>query len=412
MTRTVDDAKIESKSSREKARLKTSPVPYWRALDPGLHIGYRKRKDGGVWVGRQYVGQRPNQAPYKWCTLPGCTDDNAPADGVAVLSYEQAVKLVRQWAAPEQVEPAGPMTVRQACESYVTWLKAHKKTGNDAELRIAKHVLPRLGDKVIADLTDEDLEKCLHAMARPDPDPEVWRRRKDSANRTFTSLKAALNKAFANRNNKIPSDTAWRLVKPYKDVGRARDVFLDEAQCKRLINVTSGAFRNLVTAALLTGARAPHELAGMHVRDFRANLGILTVVAGKTDDRDIVLTNEAVRFFTGLSTGRDPDALLLPKDDGKVWGRADHHRPMKAAVTKAKLPKGTSIYTLRHTHASHAVMNEMSLQLLAKNMGTSVAMIEKHYGKFAKAKERELIEAGALKLGLKQSNVRTLRRSV
>jgi integrase len=410
MARTVADQKIESKTDR--AKLKPSPVPYWRAIEPGLHIGFRKGKAIGQWVARHHIGARAGKAPYEWRTLKGCAEDtDRPADGATVLSYKQAVQWVRAaFAAPK---PMGPITVRQAIERYIAYLKAEKKTGPDTEQRLAKHVLPRLGDRPIADLSNEEIEGAKRAMVRRDPtDPEVERKSRDTANRVLTSLKAALNKAFKDPTNQIASDAAWRHVVAFKGVGRAREVFLDPTQAKRLINVCSGAFRNLVTAALLTGARPPHELAGMRVRDFRADLGTLTVTGGKTGRRDIVLTQEAIHFFAGLAAGRAPDAFLLPKDDGTAWGKWDHHDPMRAAVAKAKLPKGCTIYCLRHTHASQALLNGINTQFLAENMGTSLKMLEHHYGKFSAASRRQLIEASGFKLGLKQNNVRTLRRSV
>jgi integrase len=337
--------------------------------------------------------------------LPGCADDEVAADGVEVLSFEQAVGRVRDAFAAKP--PAGPMTVREACDSYVAFLKAERRTGADAEQRLARHVLPKLGDRPVADLGSEEIERVKRAMVRTNPDdPEVERRSKDTANRVLTSLKAALNRAFNDAKNQIPSDAAWRRVVGFKDVGRAREVFLDADQSRRLINVCAGAFRNFVTAALLTGARPPHELAGLRARDFRADLGTLTVVDGKTGGRVVYLTEEAIHFFTGLAVGREPDALLVPKEDDTKWGKADHHRPMRAAVTKAKLPKGTTAYSLRHSHASAALLNGMGMQLLAENLGTSVLMIEKHYGKFSAASRRAIIEERGFKLGLlPQGNV-------
>jgi integrase len=165
----------------------------------------------------------------------------------------------------------------------------------------------------------------------------------------------------------------------------------------RLLNAAQGAFRNLLTAALLTGARPPHELVRLRVRDFRADLGTLSV-DGKTGQRDIVLTKQAVLFFTGIAAGRGPDELLLPKDDGQAWGANHHIRPMQEVVERAKLPKDCTIYSLRHTCASQSIRAGMNLQLLAENLGTSIRMIEQHYGKFIAETRRELIEAGSFKL--------------
>ena len=74
VARTVRDQNLETRSAR--GRLKPSPKPYYRTIDPGLHLGYRKGKSGGRWVVRWYVGDRD----YKTETIANA-DDVADADG-------------------------------------------------------------------------------------------------------------------------------------------------------------------------------------------------------------------------------------------------------------------------------------------------------------------------------------------
>jgi integrase len=422
MSRTVRDAKLESRTAR--AKLAPRGKPYFRAIDPELHLGYRKGAAGGRWVARWYIGDRK----YETVTLDGITDDNEDPDGARVLSFGQAQATARTLARKTSA-PAGPLTVKDACLAYIEYLRAEKKTGDESAQRLKKHVYPDappkgglvldgkiianptpaeidrwksnlLGGRIIAELVQADVDSWKRGMVRRDAaDDEVERKSKDSANRLLTMVKAALNRVFNDDANKITSDVAWRRVKPFPDVGRAREAHLDQPQCAELIKVTSGGFRNLVIAALLTGARPPHELAGCKVRDFHATSGTLSV-DGKTGHRDIVLTAEAVKFFKGLVTGRDPSALLLPKDDGTAWGKNHHQRLMADAVTDAKLPADTGIYTLRHTHASQSILAGMNLKLLAENMGTSILMLEKHYGKFIAASRRKLVEESSFKIGL------------
>src|SRR5262249_38977594 len=163
---------------------------------------------------------------------------------------------------------------------------------------------------------------------------------------------------------------------------------------------------------LLTGARpAPGELAQCRVRDFRADLHVLTIKHSKTGERDVVLTAEAVGFFETIAAGKAPDDLLLPKDDGASgWGYNHQSKPMRAAVARAKLSRDTCMYSLRHTYASQSILAGMNLKLLADNMGTSIKMLETHYGKFIAASRRKLIEESAFKLGLPESNVATMRQ--
>src|SRR5262249_62320932 len=53
MARKVRDRELGDRASR--AKLKPRGKPYWRTLDQGVHIGYRKNpKAGGKWVGRVY----------------------------------------------------------------------------------------------------------------------------------------------------------------------------------------------------------------------------------------------------------------------------------------------------------------------------------------------------------------------
>jgi integrase len=395
MPRKVRDKDIESRTAR--AKLRASGKPYWRALSPGLHLGYRKGKYGGRWVVRWYIGEQS----YKVETMPGVADDHADPDGSDVLDFGQAQEAARRLyiAATQRTGHRGaPQTVAQAVASYVDWLRDHAKTATDTEWRLNRHVVPLIGSRLVADLGADDIERVQRAMVRRDPDdPDLERRSKDTANRIMKMLRAALNRTGI-------AAGPWRSVQLFRSVARPREVHLDAAQAKRLINTCEGALRKLVTAGLLTGARLG-ELTGLRVRHFRADLGTLSVVDGKTGAREIVLTSEAVAFFEAIIAGRDPDALLLPRDDGGRWLRGQHRLPFAAACRRAKLPASTVFYSLRHTYASAALVGGINMQLLAENMGTSVRMLEESYGKFTAASRRKLIEASAFRLGLSAPSV-------
>jgi integrase len=408
MARNIKDTSLETRAAR--LRLAVRKQPYWRAIAKAGHVGYRRSVSGGAWLVRAFIGRSAAcRSGYLEARL-GAADDVLDADGISALSFWQAQDKARTWLAEQARIAAGvaskataPLTVRQACESYIEFLRAERKTAVDTQSRLAKHIYPSIGKRPVYLLTSGEIEKVKRAMVRRDPDdPDTERRSKDSGNRCMSMLRGALNRAF--QSGLVPSDAAWRRVKPFHDVGRARQVHLDIEQSRRLINCCQGAFRNLVTAALITGARAPGELAGLRVHDFHADLATLSV-DGKTGRRDIVLTQEAMRFFQAIAAGREPDALLLPRDDGTAWGKNHHVRPMKEAVARAKLPAETTIYCLRHSHASQALLRGMNLKLLAENMGTSIRMLETNYAKFLAASRRELIEASAPKLGLEPSNV-------
>jgi integrase len=60
-----------------------------------------------------------------------------------------------------------------------------------------------------------------------------------------------------------------------------------------------------------------------------------------------------------------------------------------------------SFHGLRHTWASHAVMNGVPLMIVAKNLGHSDSrMVEKHYGHLEPSYIADAIRAGAPRFGL------------
>jgi integrase len=417
MARTVRDANLETRTAR--GRLKASGKPYWRAIDPGLHVGYRKGVAGGKWVRRSYVGE----GNYQVETI-ATADDSADADGVAVLDYRQAQALVRerhvecQRIAKGLPAKDGPYTVRACVNEYLAFLEGNRKSAKDARYRAEALILPGLGEIVCADLTTKQLNRWRESAATAMPrlrtkrgaerqryrqldadDDEQRRQRRATANRTFTILKAALNRGW--REGKIPSDSAWRRVEPFENVDAARVRYLTIDECQRLINTAGGAFRNLVRAALLTGCRFG-ELAARQVRDFNPDAGTLHVRTSKSGKgRHVVLNDEGIKFFSRLTAGRPGVELMLRKTDGDRWGKSNQTRPMAEACSHAKIEPPANFHCLRHTYASHAVMAGAPLIVVAKNLGHSdTRMVEKHYGHLSESYVTDAIRRAAPRFGI------------
>jgi hypothetical protein len=87
MARTVRDANLETRTAR--LRLPIRSEPYWRGLEKGFALGYRRRGRGGTWLARR----RPADGGYAERKI-GTSDDLQDADGVALLDYGQAQKAV------------------------------------------------------------------------------------------------------------------------------------------------------------------------------------------------------------------------------------------------------------------------------------------------------------------------------
>jgi integrase len=416
MARTLRDTKLDTRASRR--RNKSRREPYWRSISEGLAIGYRKGAKGGTWIARHYSAEHGRRY-----SAVGTADDVADPDGEHVLSFAQAQEKARAWfsdlARQDRGEfRTGPCTVRECLDEYIAWLQGHRKTAGDARYRVETHIAPKLGNIQCDRLTTAEIRKWLRDLAasparlrsskeakRPNfrglnkADPDAMRRRRASANRTLTVLKAALNRAW--REGKIRSDDAWRRVEPFEEADAARVGYLTVAEAKRLLNACDPDFRRIAQAALVTGARYG-ELAALRASDFNPDSGTVHVRTSKSGKgRHIVLNDEGVAFFESLLTGKTGDALLLSKDDGSAWNKSHQARPMAAACNRARITPAVSFHILRHTWASLAVMAGAPLMVVARNLGhKDTRMVERHYGHLAPSYIADAIRAAAPRFGI------------
>ena len=79
----------------------------------------------------------------------------------------------------------------------------------------------------------------------------------------------------------------------------------------------------------------------------------------------------------------DPNSLIFCHKDGTEIG--SFKKSFSALMKKAGVERDThgnlrSLYSLRHTYATFCLQHGVAVYTLAKNMGTSVAMIEQYYG--------------------------------
>src|SRR5258705_8169560 len=109
MARTVRDANLETRAAR--IRLKPAGKPYYRSLEHGLHLGYRKPLSGpGRWIARHYVGNQKYETQ-----VIAAADDFSDADDVEILDYRQAQQKTpdrREARARAGAGKSGPLTAR------------------------------------------------------------------------------------------------------------------------------------------------------------------------------------------------------------------------------------------------------------------------------------------------------------
>ena len=411
MPRQIRNSSLETRTAR--SRLKVQHKPYFRLIEPGLHIGFRKLTSGpGSWVVRRYKGDGVYSVE-NLRTAQGelvVADDFAEPDGAGVLSFAQAQQQAARIKQVKSDPAVGPYTVAAAMEDYFTYLAADGRAAHsiyDGRRRDQAFIRPALGNVRLSALTTERLRRWRDELARAAPrlrtrkgedqkhrEPastdDARRARRASANRCWTVLRAALNHAF--RDGKIESDLAWRKVRPFRSVDSARLRYLSIDEAKRLVNACDPEFRSLVLAALQTGARYG-ELCALTVADFNADVGAVAIRQSKSGKpRHIALTDEGRAFFERLTAGRNGAEPMLVGQ----WGPSHQLRPMAEAVARAKIEPRITFHGLRHSWASHAVMNGVPLLVVAKNLGHADSrMVEKHYGHLAPSYVADAIRAGA-----------------
>ena len=108
-------------------------------------------------------------------------------------------------------------------------------------------------------------------------------------------------------------------------------------------------------------------------------------VQGKTGKRLVVCHPNTMRFINRLKNRNyhiaDNDYIFC-YSDGRPLEKPIGFESLlkKAGVLYDSFGKKRTIYSLRHSYATFRIQNGTNIYWLKKNMGTSIEMIEKHYG--------------------------------
>jgi integrase len=426
MARTVRNPKIDTRSARTK--LAERREPYWTVISAGNALGYRRGAKGGTWIAkfRDGDGKRHLEAL-------GAADDARDADGLSVFSFSQAQERARAWFQRKAREQAGdfvpldrPYTVADALTDYrADYQRRSGKATDRLDASAAAWIGPKLGTVPLDKLTKGRIVGWHQEIAEtpprlrtkpgvaqkhrePDTGAEAVRRRRSTANRVLTILKAALN--YAHREGKCASDEAWRPVRAFREADAARLRYLSDDEARRLTNACPVDFRFLVAAALLTGCRYG-ELAAMTVDDFNPDAGTLRVRSSKSGKpRHVVLTQEGRDFIAQRATGTPGSARLFLRSNGKPWGKSEQQRPLSAACAAARIEPPVNFHGLRHTYASRLAMRGVPLAVIAAQLGhADTRMVEKHYGHLSPSYIADTVRAAFGSLGIiEPSNVASI----
>lgn len=364
----------------DRTKLKPRREPYWAKLSKGCYVGFRKMTVGtdGTWMARSLDDATGKQL-YR------------PLGGFTELPdhqrFDAASKATSVWL--EHLGKGGSndaTTVAAACRKYVAHLRDSKgdAAADDAEARFDRHVLSdkKLATVEIDKLTPAHIEAWRKAL-RDKPNltgANKGKKRSDSAvNRDMNTFRAALNLAY--RDGLVTSNFAWRAkLAPNKNADKRRDVYLDKIQRRKLVECATSDMANFLRALSLVPLR-PGALAALTAGSFDKRLGVLTIGKDKAGgDRKISLPEKTAAFFALHCKGKLPAAPIFTNAAGRPWFRDTWGYHFAQAAALAEMPPKATTYSVRHSTITDLIHAGVDSLTVAQLSGTSIGMIEKHYG--------------------------------
>lgn len=368
-------------------RLPPRREPHWERLAAGQHLGYRKAASGhGTWIARHR-----DAGTGTTTTRPLGTFEDVPGN----TRFDAAAAAAREHF--KHITAGGittPKTVGDACSEYVKHMLTEHgdKAAADVAARYARFITGTKFEKI-------ELQKLTPAMVQD------WaagmRGRKalqggrntkhtvatdrpisgDSYNRDIAPVRAALNHAF--EQSWVTSDAAWKVkLKSVKGDGNSRGLYLDRDQRQALIDAVENLGSGLgpFIKALCSLPLRPGALAALTVANWDSRLDQLTIVVDKTKARAFTLPANIAAVFNEACRGKTKAAPIFARPDGGKWGKDDWKGPIKVAAKAAGLPDGVVAYTLRHTGITDLVRSGLDVMTVGQISGTSIGMIQRHYG--------------------------------
>jgi integrase/recombinase XerD len=382
-----------------RAHLKPRKEPYYMSLCQGRALGYRSSARGlSFWIARATTsGPRYIRHRLAFC------DDFREADGVSILTFEQARLRAWEWFRTTKdsvrfsdLGPVGKQLDLNWCPIGDVYTFGHMLTDYLAWKRLGSspahvqsmisivnyHLLPRLATTpadamtpelyawLIKDILETSVDRGTRFNGKRNPvsqmDPESARKRKITLNKVLTVLRSALRMAW--ENGKTSNERCWHIVRNIPNRANKRQMFLSRPECALLLKCCAPDLRVLVLGALYTGCRVT-ELRRTRVRDIgHDGYGVYVTSAKSYRPRFVFLPDEGMAFFLGLAKNRDPEEYVFLRANRTQWGQR-YTPALKEALLRAELPFEFTFHDLRHTYASQLVQAGAPLIVVADQLG-------------------------------------------
>ncbi|CAM3740013.1 tyrosine-type recombinase/integrase [Polynucleobacter brandtiae] len=301
---------------------------------------------------------------------------------------------------------------REELENIKQAIRVHKakRTYGNYPAIIDRYLIPFFGRYAITDITQElvdDFEAWRESQMGRKPAAST-KRYHLSAYRRIINLAQA--KGLLNNTRSVP------MLSATGDKGQARPAFTDQ-EIAHLVNFMKSweqqgyrpqntlmrrLLRVYVEFLLYTGIRQGTESWPIRWRHLQWHyIGeeryLRIWVSGKTGPRYLIAKHTLITSLDRLIAWQgmaypNLNAVIEARLDRRIFVFPDGTYPYSLDGTFANLlrdchllkdsaGKNRTLYSLRHTYATQALAEGIDIHTLARQMGTSVGMIERHYSK-------------------------------
>lgn len=313
--------------------------------------------------------------------------------------------VIRERAA-DMLDPAKSGTMRDLYAKYMAEHAIFKKPGSQKNDTIywEKHILPRIGDKPVREVTRGDISAIHKGIAAE------TNRKGELMTTTANRVLEVLKKAFS-----LAEEWEWRpegtnpgaKIKKFKERARKRYLTLEEAASldRVLVEYLKSGYRErqvarLILILLLVGGRK-NEIRHARWEWVHADRGVLSLPDSKSNEpQDIQLPDEVLGILIDIredqeKNHRQSDFIF----DGHVHGQPlkDEGKHWDNIRAKAGL-KDFRMHDLRHSFASYMAMATGSELMIQQSLRHADAKTSKRYTHMFNAPLRTAVNQTANKI--------------
>lgn len=266
-------------------------------------------------------------------------------------------------------------TFKEASDEWIASLrKAKVRSATSYAKRLQIYINPALGTVPISRMT------MSHVMAFRDE--QAVSLAPGTVNASMTTLSSAFT-YFRKRQ--------WIAINPCREVDRVEDPpkaygwIHTREEMTRLLLACNDELRDLVALALGSGMRFD-EILCLHWADVDLERRIISVHRGRQGTtktgklRAVPILDSVLTTLKARALKRGGAILVFPGEDGKVRNQKAVYTIYKLALKRAQVDETLRFHDLRHTFASHWMMDGGCIFKLSKVLGhSSVVQTERVY---------------------------------